>query len=222
MLEHIFGSNTRVKILNVLYQNPKKVFFVRQLARETRSQLNSIRREIENLKSIGVIIKAVHDDEKRLEETAHVPQGEKPENKKSVPDYIEKLKKYYAINQNFLLYHELRSLILKSRLFAERNFIKKIENISSLQLLLFTGIFVGMEKSKTDMLLVGSVEKKKMLKIIEEFEKELNHKINYTIMTHQEYKYRKEITDRFLYDILETKNIVMIDKTNPVNNEKKK
>lgn len=221
MLEHIFGSNTRVKILNVLYQDPKKVFFVRQLARETGSQLNSIRREIANLKSIGVIIEAVHDDEKKSEETPPA-QGQKPEIKKNTPDYIEKLKKYYAINQNFLLYHELRALILKSRLFAERNFIKKIENISSLQLLLFTGIFVGMEKSKTDMLLVGSVEKKKMLKIIEEFEKELNQKINYTIMTSQEYKYRKEITDRFLYDILETKNIVLIDKTNPVNNEKKK
>jgi len=79
-----------------------------------------------------------------------------------------------------------------------------------------TGIFVGIEGFVTDLLLVGAVNRKKLAKIVREFEKELNHSINYTVMSSPEYKYRQDITDRFLYDILEGRKIVIIDKLDGV------
>lgn len=206
MLEHIFGSNTRVRILNILYKNPKKVFYVRQLSREIGMQLNSVRRELENLKSVGIIIEVENESLRKSKNK----EDEKPE-KKDKFSYIEKLKKFYALNPNFLLFHELRSLILKSRLFMEKNLVQKIEGIARINLLILTGAFVGMENTASDMLLVGVVDRKKLVRVIEEFEKELSHKINYAVMSYREYKYRKEITDKFLYDILENKNIIVVD-----------
>lgn len=208
MLEHIFSSITRVKILYKIYQNPKKIFFVRELARDTNSQLNSVRRELSNLEKVGIIVSLDSKD-------ARIMKGEgrtDKKNEKTSPPHIEKMKKYYAVNLHFLLFHELRSLILKSRIFAERSFIKKIEGIAKVQFLILTGVFIGIENCPTDLLLIGNAEKKKLMHIIHEFEKELNQKINYTIMSLAEYKYRKEITDRFLYDILENKHIVVIDR----------
>ena len=55
MLEHIFGSKTRVNLLSTFYNNPDKQFFVRELTRIVKGQINSIRRELTNLKKIGLI-----------------------------------------------------------------------------------------------------------------------------------------------------------------------
>ena len=51
----LFGSKTRVKILNLFFSNPKKQFFVRELEREVKVQINAIRRELVNLKKVGLI-----------------------------------------------------------------------------------------------------------------------------------------------------------------------
>jgi hypothetical protein len=39
----------------------------------------------------------------------------------------------------------------------------------------------------------------------------LGKELNYTIMGNQEFKYRRDITDVFLYDILEGRKLVVID-----------
>jgi len=61
------------------------------------------------------------------------------------------------------------------------------------------------------MLLVGRFNKPKLLKIIRELEVELGREVNFAVMDMREFKYRKDITDIFLYDILEGKKIVAID-----------
>ena len=43
------------------------------------------------------------------------------------------------------------------------------------------------------------------------FHYELGKELNYTIMGNQEFKYRRDITDVFLYDILEGRKLVVID-----------
>jgi len=201
MLEHIFGSKTRAKLLKIFFKNVDGKFFIRQLARDTRSQLNSIRREVANLQKIGIII-PVDENDTTLEKSAK--SGQK--------DYQEKMKKYYAVNQDFALFDELRYLILKAQMFVERGFIKKIESTAKLYLLILTGGFIGNTEAKTDMLIVGSVNKGRLSEIISNFERELGREINYTVMSRQEYTYRVSITDRFLYDILEGKKIVVMDK----------
>ena len=56
MLEQLFGSKTRVKLLQLFLNNPKKDYYLRQLAREIKGQLNSVRREVNNLEKIGIIV----------------------------------------------------------------------------------------------------------------------------------------------------------------------
>lgn len=210
MLEHIFGSNARVKILNIFFKNPMKSFYVRELTRLCAIQLNSVRREIENLASIGLLSK-VEGGRKTAKEPKTGGNSESAQEPEKKTSYVDGLKKYYTLNQNFLLFYELQALILKSKLYAEKSMLDKIQDIAKIHVLILAGFFSGVENAPTDMLLVGSVDRKKLAKIINEFERELDVKINYTVMSAQEYKYRKEITDKFLYDIFENKHTVVLD-----------
>jgi hypothetical protein len=185
MLEQLFGSKTRAKLLQLFFNDSQKSYYLRQLARELKGQLNSVRREVNNLEKLGLI----------------VVSGEK-----------KKSKKYFKVNTEFILYPELKALLLKARLLLEKNFVNQIEKCAKVHFLVLTGFFVGLQDYPTDMVLVGKVNKKKLAKLIKKFERQLNHDINYTVMTLAEFKYRQDITDRFLYSILEGKKAIIIDK----------
>ncbi len=199
MLEHLFGSKTRTNLLRLFLNNPKQPYYLRELARKLKVQLNSIRREMENLEKIG-IIKSVEIEEKEIN------KGKKEKNKGS--------KKYFITDIDFILYPELKALLLKAQLLLERSFVDQIEKMVQIKFFVLSGIFVGIEGFVTDMLLVGKINRKKLEKIIRSFERDHGKGINYTLMSEQEFKYRKDITDRFLYDILESRKIIIIDKLN--------
>ena len=54
-IEKLFGSKTRAKLLQLFYENPEKSFYVREMTRVIDEQINSVRRELLNLESIGII-----------------------------------------------------------------------------------------------------------------------------------------------------------------------
>jgi len=200
MLEQLFGSKTRVRLLRLLLNNPGQPFYLREITRRIKVQLNSVRREMINLEKVGLVqsVKMMPADEEA-----------KKSKKKKKP---KKYKKYYLINTDSVIYPELKAMFLKGQLLLEKSLIKEIEKIAQIKYLVLTGSFVGLEGLATDLLLVGKVNKKNISRIIKKFEKELNRQINYTVMSWQEFKYRQDITDKFLYDILEGKKIVVVDK----------
>lgn len=55
-LNAIFTSKTRAKIINILFTSPKEIYYVRQLVRETGEEINSVRRELQNLTKINLVL----------------------------------------------------------------------------------------------------------------------------------------------------------------------
>ena len=84
ILKALFSSQTRVKLLSTFLLHPEEEFFIRELTRLLNEQINSIRRELENLRRIG-LVRARHRNRK----------------------------KYYKVDQDFPLYAELRSIFAK-------------------------------------------------------------------------------------------------------------
>ena len=194
MLEKIFGSRTRVKLLKIFLTHPGEYFFVRELARQTEERVNSIRRELDNLVDFGLI----RAEDKGKSDLEDVEQGQK--------------KKFYTINTDFVLYSEFKNLILKSRLLLERSLAKEIESLGKVKFLMLSGIFVDDKEAKTDLLIVGEFSKSKLDKLIHKLEKIFNQEIRYTAMDNKEFNYRNEVTDKFLFEVLEGKKIVVVDK----------
>lgn len=191
MLEQIIGSKTRVKLLRLFLNNPHQQFYLRELARRLKTQLNSVRREMDNLEKIGIV-------------SSMAPETEPVKEKGG-------MKKYFITNTDYILFPELKALFLKSQLLLEKSFVSKIKSLSKIQLFILTGIFIGQKGMPTDMLLVGNINRDKLAQVIKVFERDFGQNINYTVLTPQEFKYRREITDKFLYDILEGEKMVIVD-----------
>ncbi|MCK5510040.1 hypothetical protein KAI65_00645 [Candidatus Parcubacteria bacterium] len=215
MLSKLFGSTARVKILKLFLLHPNEKYYIRQLARDLSLQLNSVRRELDNLETFGILTSNLIDVDNKNEELTSVEEfltyskTEKQKKKKNNNNKSDK--KYYQVNTNFVLYEEIRALIVKAQLLYEKDFIEKLQTAGRPKLLILTGLFVNNNNSPVDLLVVGRLNKSKLIKQINNLEKELGLEVNFTIMDLKEFKYRRDITDVFLYEILEGKKLVVID-----------
>lgn len=201
MLEHLFGSKTRIKLLRLFLNNPKKPYFVRELSRQLESQINSVRRELQNLEKIGIIeIVTLKDGPVGKDRIAR-------KNKKAQ-------KKFFKANPEFILYGDLKGLLMKGQILLERKFVNKLKGIGNISYLALSGIFAGREDALTDILIVGRINRPKLRRLIKSFEKDIDREVRFTIFSVSEFEYRRNITDKFLYDMLDNKKIVLIDKIN--------
>lgn len=207
MLGKLFGSNARVKILKLFILHPQDKFYIRQMARDLNLQLNSVRRELENLEQFGLLLS--NPAGKGGEKEKVVEAKGKKKNKRLKIAKTDK--KYYQVNVDFVLYEEIKSLLVKAQFLYERDFINKLHRAGQPRLLILTGFFTNRQNGLVDLLLVGRFNKRHLLRIIKGLEEEIGREINFAVMDNKEFKYRKDITDIFLYDILEGKKIVAID-----------
>jgi len=199
MLSRLFGSNSRVKILKLFLLNTHKKFYVRQLARELKLQINSVRRELDNLEKIGLLGFTVSKENPEDDGSGEQGQSGKQD------------KKFFHVNPDFIIFEEIKALMLKSQGLHKDDFIDRLRKSGKIKLLILTGVFVNNKESAVDLLIVGSLDKDKVMKQIKELEKELGKEINFTIMDVKEFMYRRDMTDVFLYSILEGRKMIAID-----------
>jgi predicted transcriptional regulator len=190
MLEQLFGSQTRSKLLQVFLSNPEEKYFVRELTRLLDSQIHAVRRELENLEELGIIKLSVRDDKEKSAESR---------------------RKFYQVNTKSVLYNELKSIFQKAQFFLEKNFANSLKKIGKIYYLALTGFFTGTKEIPIDMLIVGRLNKKKLERILKNFEKNFKKEINYTLLDKDEFDYRRSVADKFLYSILDADKIVMVD-----------
>lgn len=204
MLEQLFGSKTRVKLLKVFFQFPERAFYVRELQRLLDTQINAVRRELETLISCS-LVKELQKNEVDQKKTSL----EKAEEKAKAGS---KLRKYYQLNTGSLLYEEMHNLLLKSRALAEQQLVDDIKGKGGeIKLLLLTGRFTGEDTAKSDMLIVGNLKERNIAKIISGHEKEYSADIRYTTMSPEEFLDRRHILDKFLFSLFEGRHIKVVD-----------
>lgn len=189
-LEHLFGSKTRLKLLRLFLHHPEQQFFVRELGRRIGAQIHSVRRELQNLERLGIVEASGGDQEKGIASMLR--------------------KKFYKVNQGFILYPELQALLRKAQILLEQNLLVRIQGLGTVRYLAFCGVFMG-ERTPTDILVVGKIPQVALQRLIQRFEQEVGYDVNYTLMTPEEFTYRRDITDRFLYGLLEGKKMVMVN-----------
>lgn len=211
-----------MKILKLFLLHPDEKYYIRQLARGLKLQVNSVRRELENLEEFGLLISNVgageesaswqsREEKKDLEKLL---RGEIVESARKNVDAVVAgggEKKYYQTNKNFVLFDEIKALIVKAQILYEKDFVKRLNKLGWPKLFILSGFFINNPNSPTDMLIVGRINKDKLVKMVKELEREMGREINFTLMDTKEFRYRKDITDIFLYSILEGKRIIVID-----------
>lgn len=183
MLEHIFGSTTRAKLLAFFGTHPDEAVFVRELTRRIRGQLTAVRRELENLTKLGVLT---------VEGAGR--------------------KRYHRANPAFPLAHELRAFVFKGQVLLELDLSRRLQRVGRPDLVVLTGFFTDSPHSSVDVLIVGAINRRKVKRLLTAIQRELDHQVRYTVLTRREFAFRNDIADRFLYDILEGRRIVILDR----------
>lgn len=189
MIEQLFGSKTRVKLLQLFYSNPNRSFYVREITRKIDEQINSVRRELANLLSIGIISSDTNNN--RL---------------------------YYEVNQTYEYYAALSAIFGQGVMPEVSEGAKKetaghsLKGLGNVELAVFTGQFTRDETSGIDFLLVGDINPTQLAKHVAELEKQEGKEIRYAVMAPDEFKYRQQVNDRFLSMVLESKMQILVDK----------
>lgn len=205
MIEQLFGSKTRVKLLRLFYSNPNRPFYVREITRKIDEQINSVRRELGNLLSIGII--SSDGANNRL---------------------------YYEVNQAYEYYNPLQEIfgdgevavaegdtktttstdepVIIAKKAKGDPVVAELLATGNIELALYTGQFTRDEASGIDMLIVGDVNPTKIQKFITALEEKEKKDIRYVVMTPGEFKYRKEVKDRFITSVMVSKQQIIIDK----------
>ena len=122
------------------------------------------------------------------------------------------VKRFYRADGASPIFPELKALIFKGQVMEEKNLLTAIQDSGRIYLLLLTGFFIGRENSPTDILIVGSVNRHRLERLMKTFQEHFDREIHYTVMSKPEFEYRHSLTDRFLYDILSGPIITVVDK----------
>lgn len=216
MIEQLFGSKTRVKLLQLFYSNPNRAFYVREITRKIDEQINSVRRELSNLLSIGIITSDATNNRLYYEVDQqyeyYKPLAMVFGGMAIASDSAVKPAKKDAKEDNKTEADETPAPIApKAHAGSEHPMAKGFRALGKVELALLTGQFTRDETSGIDVLVVGDINTAKADKFIAELEKAENKELRYSILPLDNYRYRVQINDRFINNVLGAKKQVIIN-----------
>jgi hypothetical protein len=182
-LKHLFVSVTRQKLINIFFYSPKEIFYVRQLVRLVDEEINSVRRELDNLKKASII------------------QSERRGNRL-----------YYSTNRQSSLFTDLLILANKSSGLGLAIQEKK-DLVGQIKLLMYSYKFaLHEEKSKDsiDLIIVGDISFNEIESIIKQEENKRGQEINYMVMDKSEFHLRRQKRDPFIIDFFLEYPVIII------------
>ena len=190
----LFGSKTRVKLLNLFFNSPDQKFYVREISRTIDEQVNSVRRELTNLESVGVVKSSTEDR-----------------------------KIYYQANQRFKYYLPLRVIFAGVKIGDDISVDKKTSDIdkwqselsyiqNEVELLVLFGVLANDPKSNIDILLVGDTYGHKLSEWASKIENKEGRELNYMILSMEDFYYRYTTQDTFIKGLFKSNHKVIFDK----------
>lgn len=179
-------------MLHLFLNNPNRAFYVREITRKIDEQINSVRRELANMLSIGII------------------KSDSANNRL-----------YYEVNQTYAYYEPLRMIFAgtgreqQGEAVAAKaeasDWAKRLKALGDVKLALLGGSLVRGSRSSLDVLLVGNINKNQAKKLATELEEEEGHGLVYTVMAYEDFYYRLSVKDRFVMSIINDKYTLLQD-----------
>ncbi len=185
MLDKIIVSRTRRKILKLFFENPDKNFYLRQIARKVKEEINGVKREVDILTSSKVLI------QERISNRS-----------------------FFYLNRDWIFFQEFLHIFFKDSIYT-KTLLKNLPLFGKVKFLVFSEKFAKKEPIKSTevyLLVVGTVVIPEITRVIAELEKSYGREINYTVMSKDEFEFRKKNRDPFLWNFLKQPKIVIVGK----------
>ena len=197
MIDSLFGSKTRVKLLHLFLNNPEKSFYVREITRMIDEQINSVRRELANMVSVGIVQQDAIDN-----------------------------KLYYSVNEDYPYIKPLAAIFSDKNTESDMSTASSVSwkdslgRMRGLRLAIISGKLVVGSNSAVDLLLVGDDMSAVTIKnLVKKIEKDRKIEINYAVISYDDFYYRMSVKDRFIMDIVRNKHSILVDTENIMRKE---
>jgi DNA-binding MarR family transcriptional regulator len=183
VLEKIFHSKAEVKIIRLFLNNPEIAYTTVEIAQKTKTDSSTTRKEVLNLEKAGFL-------------------STSRKNKKSL----------YALDKNFVFLDDLKRLFFKAIPSSTERIRERVTKVGQIRLVIISGGLINSEKGRVDIFIVGEhINKSKLLGFLSDIEAEIGRSLRYVYMSNDEFKYRKNMFDKFVIDILEGPHKVLLD-----------
>ncbi len=198
LLSRLLGGQERVKIMRYFLFHDKAVVSASTVAEKTKSKATTVRKELNALTGIGFL-------EKRRGKEFVTGKGKSVTKVKEITGY--------TLNGEFPHNQALKDLLFDFELLDKRELAARFKPVGRIKLFIVSGVFLGEEDSRVDILLVGeAIKRPKADKVLEVLSAELGREVVYSIMDVEEYAYRYKMYDKFVRDILDMPHEKVIDK----------
>jgi DNA-binding transcriptional ArsR family regulator len=183
-LGDIITSRVRIKIIELFFANPEEMYHVRGIVRETKEEINAVRRELSRLDEAGIIKREARGN-----------------------------RVYYWIRRDYPMYGDLLSVVAKTTGLGKQ-LIDNRAKLGKLGYVMFSGKFTRRKERKredeVDILIIGDVNLPELANLVRAEESKRGTEINYTVMSRDEYDFRKRRRDPFLLGILAASRVMII------------
>jgi DNA-binding transcriptional ArsR family regulator len=183
-LGDIVTSKVRIKLLELFFGNPNELYHVRAVVREVKEEINAVRRELSRLEEAGILKKEQRGN-----------------------------RVYYWVRSDYPMYGDLISLVAKNTGLG-LSIISNKSKLGKLNHIMFSGKFARYKDRKkddeVDILVIGEVVLPELATIIRAEESKRGREINYTVMSRDEFDFRKKRRDPFLLGILAGSRVMII------------
>ncbi len=183
-LEDIITSRVRIKILELFFGNPTEMYHVRGVVRETKEEINAVRRELTKFEGDGIL---------------------KKENRGN--------RVYYWLRTDYQMYGDLISMVSKVTGLGVQLISNKAK-LGKVGFVMFSGKFARYKARKredeVDILVVGEIVLPELAALVRAEESKRGREINYTVMTREELEFRKKRRDPFLLGIMAGSRVMII------------
>jgi hypothetical protein len=202
ILEKLFGSAAKVKIIKLFLMNPEVAYDNSQTAERTKVSMGVVRKEISNLEKIGFIKPRFYTKEVKRQKNRTIVTAKKRTNG-------------WVLDQKFPYIEAMESFLTNVNPFKHRDIVEKISRAGKIQLLVISGVFIKYEDARLDLLVVGdNLRLGSLENIVKTIESEIGKEIRYAVFETSEFNYRLSMFDKLIRDTLDFPHEKIINKLN--------
>lgn len=169
--------------MELFFTHPNELYYVREITRATKEEINAVRRELDRMTGYGLL------------------KSEQRGNRL-----------YYFLNKNYLFYPDLLQMVAKTTGIGQ-DIRKNRRKLGTLDFVMLSGAFVegkSPRQDRVDMLVIGDVVLAELQQIVKAEEQNRGREINYTVFSKEEFDFRKTRRDPFVMEILYDNRVMII------------
>jgi len=210
ILEKIFGSVGKVRIMRLFIFNPNTSFDMDKIIARTKISPQSARLNVRALQDAGLIKPRTFTKEEKVEVKKKKGKKSKVNSKKVV---VKKRVKGWLLDDSFAYLNGLQRILIQVSPLQDRMIVRKFNRTGKIKLLIIAGVFTQEKDSRVDILIVGdNLRRSAVDSAIKDIEAELGKDLTYSFFETRDFQYRLGMYDKLIRDILDYPHKTLINR----------